>query len=138
MPGPGWVISNKSEEWGARTHENLSEDERFFVENSEKAETLAESQDPSADYSYDDWALTKLEDLYYVFNTSGCSCPSPSETWGLTFKGSLDELLEYLDLGGKDLGDAGESFCEFLRTVEAADIALKRPAPAARESRYSW
>lgn len=37
--------------------------------------------DDEASYNYDDWALCKLDNDYYLLSTSGCSCPSPTETW---------------------------------------------------------
>lgn len=134
MPGPGWVTSNKEEQWGARTHGNLSEEETFFVENSDRAETIAESSDPFADYSYDNWALAVLDGKYYVFNTSGCSCPSPSETWSLIFSGDEPALLKYLDQD-----KPYEAFAEFLREIEqTGKLQLKSPAPEPRQNRYDW
>jgi hypothetical protein len=137
MPGPSWVVyksdglNDYSSGYG-RTN-GLTADELFFCENRERATTIAESTDPHASYDYDDYALAELDGLYYVFNTSGCSCPSPEETWGLVFKGTRDELLAFLDSGG-----ASEAWREFLRQVERGGITLLSPAPAPSERRYDW
>lgn len=32
-------------------------------------------------YEYDEFAVIKLDDRFYLLNTCGCSCPSPRETW---------------------------------------------------------
>lgn len=50
-------------------------------EGRDKLEVLGGIVDAEASYSYDDWALCRLGDDYYLFSTSGCSCPSPAETW---------------------------------------------------------
>lgn len=44
-------------------------------------EILGGISDRDASYSYDDWALCRLDGDHYLLATSGCSCPSPSETW---------------------------------------------------------
>jgi hypothetical protein len=42
---------------------------------------LAEAEDPNASYSFDDYALVWCKELkkFYLFNTSGCSCPTHEE-----------------------------------------------------------
>ncbi len=140
MPGPNWVQatddgkrdSGNGYRWGdCRSLSECSIDERHFVENHDRAETLAESSDPDASYDYDDYALALLDGRYYVFNTSGCSCPSPEETWGLCFVGDLPALLDYLDPPEQG---CQESFAEFLRQVEKV-LTLKNPAPAPKADR---
>lgn len=134
MAGPSWVkyIPGDARSYGART-DGLTPDELFFCENSDRAKVIAESSDPHSSYYYDDYALAELDGAYYAFNTSGCSCPSPDETWGLIFKGSRDELLAFLDSGG-----GSEAWNEFLREVEKGGIALLKPAPAPSSKRYDW
>lgn len=56
-------------------------------------------EDADASYSYDDWALCRIGLQYYLCNTSGCSCPSPEETWEVmhgptTLAGIREEVLE--------------------------------------------
>lgn len=146
MPGPSWVRAytgaSSYDENGdfvagrsGRSLLELSPEERSFVESWELAETIAESSDPNASYDYDDWALARLNDTYYVFNTSGCSCPAPEETWGLAFSGDRDALLGYLVATDRA---STEAWNEFLRECERAGVALRDPAPAWKTSRYDW
>lgn len=49
-------------------------------------------------YSYDETYVVKLGDRFFIINTSGCSCPSPTETYitvagpAATLGGLFDEL----------------------------------------------
>lgn len=137
MPGPDWIRVPESGEYlgyGSRDFGNLTDDEKHFAANHARAVTIAESEDPHADYSYDDWALCELDGLYYAFNTSGCSCPSPSETWELMFKGDRESLLNWL---ATPINYNAEPFAEFLRKIEAAGWTLRSPAPSPRPQ-YDW
>lgn len=59
--------------------------------------------DPDASYSYDDWALVRLRDQFYMLSTSGCSCPSPSETWHVEIgPATLDEIRKHVTSGKYD------------------------------------
>lgn len=133
-PEPGAYLG-----YGARDFGTLTDAERMFVAGRDRAVTIAESEDPHADYSYDDWALCKLDGLFYAFNTSGCSCPSPSETWTLVKHGTLEEMLDWLVMGAPDgpYKLSSEAFAEFLRKIESAGWTLKQPAPPPR-ARYDW
>jgi hypothetical protein len=72
----GWVAHPD------RRHEkSLDDAEKVIVENRYKLEIIGGVSDNEADYSYNDWALCKLKNKYYLLSTSGCSCPSPKETW---------------------------------------------------------
>lgn len=56
--------------------------------------------DDEADYSYDDWALVLLEGSYYLFATTGCSCPSPKETWRVEIgPATLEEVRKHINTG---------------------------------------
>lgn len=72
-------------------------DELLLMNNRSEIEVLWEIEDVGACYSYDDWALVRLFGKYYVLNTSGCSCPSPTETWSVTFSGTLDEVRGFFE-----------------------------------------
>lgn len=135
MAGPSWVKYHPGDgySYGARTAA-LTPDELFFCENSDRATTIAWSSDPNESWDYDDYALAELDGVYYAFNTSGCSCPSPDETWELIFKGSRDELLAFLRW---DDGST-EAWREFLRAVERVGIALVTPAPPVSGKRHDW
>lgn len=69
----GWV--------GSPRCENPGDSERFIIENRFKLTIIGGVEDKDADYSYDDWALVRLGEKFWLLSTSGCSCPSPSETW---------------------------------------------------------
>lgn len=143
MPGPDWVWTPKDGDYlgyGARDFANLTDMEKAFCAGHDRATTIAESEDPFADYGYYDWALAELDGVFYAFETSGCSCPSPYETWSLRFHGTRDAMLDWLHVVAQDPRheDAGEAFNEFLRKIEAAGWELRAPAPAPRSSRYDW
>ncbi len=74
--------------------------ERLLIDRRDDLELIAEIDDPNADYSYDSAAVVKLGTDYYVVGTSGCSCPSPSETWGV-YLGPVakDEAVKYFAEG---------------------------------------
>lgn len=81
-------------------------------------------QDNEASYSYDDWALIELDGDFYLLGTSGCSCPSPSETWHVQ-KGpaTIDQIREDL------LSDKYEGYsvpkrqmAEFIAIIDRAKL----------------
>jgi hypothetical protein len=54
-------------------------------------------QDEEASYSYDDYCLCELDNKFYLLNTSGCSCPSPTETWGIEIGPvTLEEVRQFI------------------------------------------
>lgn len=159
MPAPSWIQSLRPDDegsYGARNQSTLSDEEKRFVRDRDLAETIAEVADPYADYSYNSWALCSLDGCYYVFNTSGCSCPSPSETWELVLWGGHSKVLDWLnekneachkqaEESGEDtyLRDmsAGGVMSELLRAVWAAGWVLDRaplPAPSATAPAVNW
>jgi hypothetical protein len=80
--------------------------------------------DAEAFYSYDDYALVSLDGAFYLLNTSGCSCPSPSETWGIV-QGPcpLDDIERHVkdnQASGANYGVTARQFDEFLALVECA------------------
>ena len=129
MPAPSWIRHSEFDQssWGDRTGA-LTAEERAFIEGRERAITIAEASDDRMAYEYDDWALCELDGVYYVFETSGCSCPSPSETWWLVKCGGKEEILDFLD------AETGQSICFLLRAVEAVGWTLRKPAPVASGS----
>lgn len=52
--------------------------------------------DKDACYSYDDFALCELDGKFYLLQTTGCSCPSPSETWRVVSSGTIDNIKAYV------------------------------------------
>lgn len=68
----------------------------FLIANRSKLKVHADI-DLGADYEYDMYAIVSLDDKYFLLNSSGCSCPSPSETWGINLGPvTKDELVMYL------------------------------------------
>lgn len=55
-------------------------------------------EDEDACYSYDEMAVVSIGKDHYLLQTSGCSCPSPAETWevvfGPTTKSAVREFIE--------------------------------------------
>jgi hypothetical protein len=102
VSAPDWIaVHDGSSGWSSsgRTRGSLSGVERFFVDNIARAVTICESSDPDASYSYDDYALCELDGAFYLFNTSGCSCPSPNETWCVQWVAdSKSAVIERIDL----------------------------------------
>jgi hypothetical protein len=78
-------------------HPNGGDD---FADRRKDMTVIGGITDDEASYSYDDWALVLLDGQYYLFSTSGCSCPSPSETWRVE-KGpaTLQEIREHVNSG---------------------------------------
>lgn len=68
------------------------------------------AHDPGADYDYDDLALLRREDgEWALVRTTGCSCPSPTETWGYVARGTLEDVARHIEedrvsWGGKSRG----------------------------------
>lgn len=101
------VIHNKklsdfdeySYNWIASNQYGVGNDgeEKILCDNRDKILLIGTIDDDEASYSYDDWALIKLKNKYYLLATSGCSCPSPSETWrieiGPTTKAKVKEHI---------------------------------------------
>lgn len=54
-----------------------------MVANRDQIEYFGGVEDNDSSYSYDDWALVRFRGAFYLLSTSGCSCPSPTETWGV-------------------------------------------------------
>lgn len=82
-------------------------------------------EDKEASYSYDDWALCKLDNDYYLLSTSGCSCPSPSETWSIEIgPATLNAIRDHVTSGNYDgytLPKKQES--DFLSLIDGAILS---------------
>jgi hypothetical protein len=76
----GWVAhpEGTGSYYGRSDLDNI---EKEVVARRYELDIIGGISDNDASYSYDDWALAKLDGKYYLFSTSGCSCPSPTETW---------------------------------------------------------
>jgi hypothetical protein len=57
-------------------------DDSLLIQNRDQVEILAEVDDPNRDYEFDCMAVCYLKGHgYFIVQATGCSCPSPSETW---------------------------------------------------------
>jgi hypothetical protein len=56
--------------------------DQVFKENRHKIEIIGGVVDHNLSYEYDEFALVRWKSKLYLLETSGCSCPSPDETWG--------------------------------------------------------
>lgn len=137
--GVGWIRARPSGKnryddgfYGGRGYDELSADEKYFVDNAARAKHIAESDDPASCYSFDDNALYELDGSFYWFNTSGCSCPSPDEVWDLVMKGTREEIAAKLT---PDLADyPSEAHNAFVRAVKAAGWDELGDAPEGRKT----
>ena len=96
--------------------------EELLIARRADIELLGTIEDKDASYSYDDFALVRLDADYYLLNTTGCSCPSPSETWHVEIgPATLDEIEAFL-LGGHYQGYTvpKRQMDEFLAALSAA------------------
>lgn len=128
--------ASKEEYYYGRTYEKLDEVEKLLIDNKDKVVILCESNDPCADYSYDDYALLELNGYYFVINTSGCSCPSPSETWYVVMHGPKEHIVDLLSRDYDPRRDYSSSgYKEFQREIHK--VWPEVPSPP-EEKRYDW
>lgn len=110
----GWV--------GHPSCEDAGDGERLLIANRSEIEKIAEIQDENASYSYDDFALIRFRGDFYLLQTSGCSCPSRSETWGIDIgPATLDEIEAFLKSGRYEgYTVPGRQMGEFLAAIAQA------------------
>jgi hypothetical protein len=85
--------------------------------------------DADACYSYDDYALVRLDAAYYLLRTSGCSCPSPTETWEVALGPcALDAVEAHLRANEKDGSGYGVTVRQFAEFVALVDLARAEAA----------
>lgn len=96
--------------------------ERDMINNNTELEVIGGVEDPNASYSYDDFALVRFRGELYLLESSGCSCPSPSETWrvvhGPATKEELVAVIKAGDYEGYTLPSGTEQF--LLEVIDAA------------------
>lgn len=105
--------------------ENASAVEQKLIDRRADIECIGTVEDVNNFYSYNDYAIVRLDGEYYLLHTSGCSCPSPSETWGVQHGPcSLQALREHLKTIGepKDGYDVPQrQYQEFVDLCDAAE-----------------
>lgn len=135
---PSWIRTDECEpkrEYGScRTYKEIDEIERFVVDRRAKATTLCESRDPHADYSFNNFALIEIDNYYFVFGTTGCSCPSPDEVWGFVMMGTREELAPEIS---SKLENASSSSGWISFQQEVAKI-WPEVIPGDMGKRYDW
>jgi hypothetical protein len=90
LPPPG---SFKEFYWiGDPACDGIGEKERLFIDRRADVQLIAGAC-ADLSYEFDETAVCRLDGKFYVLNTSGCSCPSPSEKWGVAY-GPIDTLAE--------------------------------------------
>lgn len=96
--------------------------EKELVKHRYELEIIGGILDKDASYSYDDWALVEWKGNYYLFSTSGCSCPSPSETWRVEMGPITLEGIEKRLAKGEYAGYTvpGKQMDEFLALIQQA------------------
>lgn len=120
------MIKATEHEWVGHPDGGSGGDERKLIDRRAEVEVCdLEVHDAEANYSYHDYALVRLDGLWYLLETSGCSCPSPSETWTITFG---PDTLKNIRLAVKE--DAKNS--GFGLTTSQADDFTKMFARAKR------
>lgn len=97
--------------------------EQALIGSRNRVELLVFIEDPDANYSYDEAAIVLLDGVYYLCQTSGCSCPSPTATWRVTTYGTADEVADSIRRGDY----FGRTYS---RMDEGALLAALAPAPA--------
>lgn len=121
--------SDWDQEWSWVAHRDADPAEgsvaAALVKRRYDIEILGGITDDEASYSYDDWALCRLDGAYYLLSTSGCSCPSPSETWRVEIgPATLAEVRKHVldgDYTGYTLPKRQMS--DFIALLDAAEAA---------------
>lgn len=96
--------------------------EAMLISRRYDIEILGGIDDEDASYYYDEFALCRLDNDYYLLNTAGCSCPSPTETWTVEIgPATLADIAAFVRGGhysGYTLPKQREA--EFLALIEGA------------------
>lgn len=94
---------------------------RYLIDRRSDIDVLGGVIDEDVSYDYDEFALIKLDEEFYLLETSGCSCPSPTETWEI-IQGptSLSQIKECL-VKGKYYGYTlpGKKLQDFLNLIDS-------------------
>ena len=78
---------------------SLNPVEKELVENRTKLEIIGGVVDDQLSWEYDEFAVVRYQRKLYLFETSGCSCPDPTETWRVTGPFTKAELLKEIKAG---------------------------------------
>lgn len=93
---------------------------KYLVHRRSDIDVLGGVMDEDLSYEYDEFALIRLDGEFYLLETSGCSCPSPAETWriiqGPTSLSQIKECLVKGKYGGYTL--PGRKLQDFLDLID--------------------
>lgn len=116
---PFWWVGHPASREGKNEYSVLH---REFITNRHKLEIIGGVDDPNACYDYDEFAIVRYKRKLYLLETSGCSCPSPSETWsiihGPTTKAALIAAIKAGEYQGYTLPEWAEA--ELLKVIAEA------------------
>jgi hypothetical protein len=106
---------------GSPAAENMSEEMKVLSDRRFEIEIHGGVSDESLSYAYDEMALCELDGQFYLLSTSGCSCPSPSETWDIDIgPTTLEKIKEHIlngDYQGYTLPEAEQK--ELLSLIDS-------------------
>ena len=132
-------ISAADHDWvGHGACERPGQLESIMITNRDMVLVLAEISDDNACYDYDDFALCLFGGGFYLLQTSGCSCPSPSETWRVDIGPcSLSDIRRYLT-SGKYEGYTvpGRQLDQFMAAIDAAEREFGTVTPFNQAQSY--
>ena len=136
--------SHYEQEWGWVAHpdgvDSGNDDMAFLAAHRYELEIIGGVRDNDASWSYDDWALTKLDGSYWLLATKGCSCPSPVETWRIEMgPATIEEIRAHIE-GGHYEGytvpkKQMDEFMALLDEAEKQDKAPERKAKVKKAKR---
>jgi len=96
--------------------------EKEFIQNRTKLEIIGGVIDETLSYEYDEFAVVLYKNELYLLETSGCSCPSPGETWriihGPVTKAELLKEIKAGNYKGYTLPSQLEQ--DLIKVIEAA------------------
>lgn len=95
-----------------------------LIEHRYELDIIGGIVDDEASYDYDEFALVKWQDKFYLLSTSGCSCPSPTETWMIEIGPATIEEIRAKILSGDYAGytlpkKKSDEFLLLLKKAEA-------------------
>jgi hypothetical protein len=61
--------------------ESPTDIEKELIAHKSQIEFIGGVSDDNLSYEYDEFAVIRYKRKLYLLETSGCSCPDPSETW---------------------------------------------------------
>lgn len=93
----GWYEDPTGFGWVGHPNNSGGDLNNLLIANRNDLIFLGGISDPDPNYSYDEFAIVRLKRRYFLCETSGCSCPSPDETWFVVTEAkSLKQIKKWL------------------------------------------